>query len=303
MIRRFVLLIATVCVAQTPPLGLDAYLPVPEENPLSAERVSLGKKLFSDPRLSRDGKLSCASCHEPEQQFTDRRPTAIGVFGRRGTRRVPTLLNRGYGRSFFWDGRIPTLEQQVLQPILNPLEMDMTIDEAAARAGIDPKMLSYALASYVRTIRCGDSAYDRYVAGDKNALTPVQLRGLELFRGKANCATCHMGPNLSDERFHNTGIGWRDGRASDAGRAKISGDPSETGAFKTPTLRNAAERAPYMHDGSLPTLEDVVEHYDKGGIANPSLDSEIQPLHLTAGEKTALTAFLRALTGRVVDGL
>ncbi len=289
----------------TPPGGLDRFLPAPDANPLTLEKVALGQELFFDRRLSRDRSLACASCHEPEHGFTDTRPLAVGVFGRRGARRVPSLVNRAYGASFFWDGRVQALEEQVLQPIVNPLEMDLALDEAVAR--LRPKVnsvaeLSHALASYVRTILSGDAPYDRYLAGDRSALSPVELEGLRLFRGKANCVACHLGPNLTDELFHNTGIGFRNGAFADPGRSAVTRNPRDLGAFKTPTLRGAAVRGPYMHDGSLATLADVIDHYDRGGIANPNLDEEIRPLQLTAAEKRALAAFLGALTGTVRHG-
>lgn len=307
-LRHFLLAASTLAATEwrlTPPEGLDRYMPAPETNPLTLEKVALGQKLFFDKRLSRDESLACASCHDPAHGFTDARPQAVGVFGRRGSRRVPSLINRGYGASFFWDGRVRTLEEQVLQPIVNPLEMDLPLEEALAR--LRPEVntveeLSHALASYVRTILSGDSPYDRYVAGDRAALNAIELEGLRLFRGKANCVACHLGPNLTDELFHNTGIGFRDGSFADPGRFRVTQNPRDRGAFKTPTLRGIAERAPYMHDGSLATLEDVIEHYDRGGIANPHLDEEIRPLHLTAPEKRALAAFLGALTGPVRHG-
>jgi cytochrome c peroxidase len=159
-----------------------------------------------------------------------------------------------------------------------------------------------ALASYVRTIVSGNSAYDRYVAGESDALSDAQRRGLDVFRGKGNCAVCHLGPNLTDEDFHNTGVGWKDGLGDDQGRAKITADPADSGAFKTPTLREIASSGPYMHDGSLATLADVVEFYDKGGEPNPHLSLEMQRLELTASEKTDLVEFLRALSGEVREG-
>lgn len=303
----------------SPPLGLDAFMPVPSDNPISAAKAALGRKLFLDPILSADRSISCASCHDPERSFTDDRPRAVGVFDRVGTRRVPKLLNRGYGRSFFWDGRISTLEEQVLQPVINPLEMDLELSEAVTRLTANPGYLSAfrqafgrepnaddlarALASYVRTILSGDSRYDRYVAGDAGALDEEERMGLEVFRGKGNCVTCHLGPNLTDERFHNTGVGYTDGRFEDDGRFAVTGRESERGAFKTPSLRNVALTAPYMHDGSIPTLEEVVADYDNGGTPNPHLDREIRKLGLTDSEKAALAAFMRALTGAVQEGL
>ncbi len=295
------LLAAVVLAGDIPPapLGLDAFLPVPEDNPLSAEKIALGRKLFQDTRLSRDASISCATCHNPERAFTDAKPVAVGVFGRKGHRRVPALINRGYGKSFFWDGRIATLEQQVLQPITNPLEMDLPPQEAAARVGLDVAALFRALASYVRTIRAGDSSYDRYVAGDRSALSEEARAGLKVFRGKGNCVVCHVGPNLTDERFHNTGVEWNGQAFPDPGRYSVTGREEDRGAFKTPTLREVARRPPYMHNGSLAALEEVVNFYDKGGNRNPNLDPEIRPLGLTATEKAALIALLRALTGTV----
>jgi cytochrome c peroxidase len=278
------------------PLGLDAFLPVPESNPLTPEKVLLGRELFFDQRLSRDGTVACATCHDPRQAFTDRRPVAVGVFERKGKRRVPAILNRAWGRSFFWDGRVATLEEQVLKPIQAPDEMDLTLEEAAARVGRTEQELSQALASYVRTILAGGSRYDKYVNGDRDALTATERQGLQVFRGKANCTACHIGPNLTDERFHNTGVAWRDGSLADLGR-------DQRGAFKTPTLREVAGRAPYMHDGSLATLEEVIEFYNRGGNRNPNLDPEIRPLGLSEEEKRALAAFLRALNGQIREGL
>jgi cytochrome c peroxidase len=290
------------------PLGLDAYIPAPETNPILPQRAALGRSLFFDRDLSRDRTVSCATCHDPARAFTDDKPLATGVSGRKGARRTPTLLNRAYGRSFFWDGRAESLEQQVLKPISHPAEMDLPLAEALARlnhSGRYPQLnetaLSAALATYVRTILAGDSPYDRYVAGDRGALTPEQTAGLRLFRGRAGCANCHLGPNLTDERFHNTGTIRQQG-PEDWGRFRVTTRDHDRGAFKTPTLREAARRPPYMHDGSLATLEEVIEHYDQGGHSNPWLDPEIRPLRLTPEEKRALRAFLNAFNGIVREG-
>ena len=272
------------------PLGLDLYMPVPEENPVTSEKIDLGRRLFFDRRLSRDGSVSCSSCHDPERAFSDGRAIAVGVQGRQGRRNAPALINRGYGRSFFWDGRVATLEEQVLKPIEDPNEMDMSLPEAAARVGFSVQEISRALASYVRSILSGDSPFDRYINGDRAALSIEQQAGLQLFRGKANCAACHVGPNFTDERLHNTGVAWRDRRLADPGAGR--------GDFKTPTLREIARTAPYMHDGSLATLEGVIEYYDRGGNRNPGLDPEIRSLHLSPAEKQTLLAFLVALSGR-----
>jgi cytochrome c peroxidase len=304
---------------RTPPLGLDAYMPIPDANPLTREKIVLGRKLFFDPVLSRDRTISCATCHDPKLGFTDDKPVAVGVDGQKGPRRSPRLINRGYGKLFFWDGRAPTLEDQVIQPIQNPIEMAMTLEEVESRLCTDADYeaafrtafdrspdvngLQQALASYLRTIVSGNSPYDRYVAGDSEALSPAQRRGLEIFRGKGNCAVCHLGPNLTDEEFHNTGVGWKNGPSKDQGRAKITDDPADIGAFKTPTLREIAATGPYMHDGSLATLADVIEFYDKGGEPNPHLSMDMQRLDLTAKEKADLAEFLKALSGEVHEGL
>ncbi|MCH7875935.1 MAG: cytochrome-c peroxidase [Gemmatimonadetes bacterium] len=300
------------------PEGLDLYLPVPPDNPLRVDVISLGRRLFFDPILSRDSSLACSSCHQPQRGFTDGRRVSVGVFGRQGTRNVPAILNRGYGRSFFWDGRITSLEVQVLQPIRAPNEMDLSVDEAVARVRSDPTYsqrfrsafsrqanaedLARALASYIRTIQAGASRFDRLVGGDASAMTEVERQGLALFQGKARCDRCHVGTNLTDENFHNTGVAWSAGQLHDLGRFVVSGAEQERGAFKTPTLREVERTAPYMHDGSIATLEEVIEFYDRGGNANPYLDPSLRQLRLTGQEKLALLAFLRSLSGSIQEG-
>jgi cytochrome c peroxidase len=272
----------------TIPLGLDLYLPVPEDNPLTAEKIEIGRRLFFDRRLSRDGSVTCGSCHDPERAFSDGRAVAIGVFGRKGRRNAPALVNRGYGRLFFWDGRANRLEDQVLKPIEDPNEMDLPLGEAAARVGLRAGEISQALASFVRSILSGNSRFDRFINGELGALTAEEQAGLQIFRGKANCTACHVGPNFTDERLHNTGVAWRDGGLADGGAGE--------GRFKTPTLREVARTAPYMHDGSISRLEDVIEYYNRGGNTNPHLDPELHPLHLSAEEKGSLLIFLHSLT-------
>jgi cytochrome c peroxidase len=249
---------------------------------------------------------------------------AVGVRGQRGTRSAPTLVNRVYGQSQFWDGRARSLEEQAIDPIANPREMDLSLDEAIDRLArsrayrdrfravfgraVNSDDLARALASYVRSILAADSPFDRHVNGDTSALSDQARHGLQLFRGKANCTACHVGPLLSDERFHNTGIAWRQAAGStepallDLGRFTVTGKDADRGAFKTPTLREVSRTAPYMHDGSLATLEAVVDHYDRGGIRNPHLTTELRPLGLTPDEKRALVAFLESLTGTIVEG-
>jgi cytochrome c peroxidase len=270
-----------------------------------AQTIALGRRLFFNRNLSRDGQLSCAGCHDPQRAFSDGRPVV-------GARRAPTLVNRDRGRSFFWDGRAATLEQQVIQPIFDPTEMGMTRESVEALIRSEPyrtlfngaptlDRFAVALASYIRTITSGDSPYDRFERGEKTALTRAEIRGLFLFRREAGCSACHNGPNLTDEDFHNTGIASRAGARADPGRAGVTGDAKDRGAFKTPTLREVARRGPYMHDGSLSTLEQVVDYYDRGG-EGAGLDPHMRPLHLTAGEKQDIVAYLGALNGSIREG-
>lgn len=301
------------------PLGLDAYVPVPEANPLSPGKVALGRALFFDTRISADGSVACATCHDPARAFTDGRAKSVGVFGRTGTRSAPALINRAYGAAFFWDGRAPSLEAQVLEPLDNPDELGAGRDAVVARLGslaeyrtafnaafggsMTTANLGLALASYVRSILSGNSRVDRFTSGETGALAAEERDGLRVFRGKGNCVSCHFGPTFTDERFHNTGVAWRSGSLTDEGRFAASGRPEDRGAFKTPTLREVSRTAPYMHDGSVATLAGVIDFYDRGGIANPHRDVDLRPLLLTPAEKQALEAFLRALSGTVTEGL
>lgn len=294
------------------PLGLDEYFSIPEDNPLTPEKIELGRRLFFDKLLSADRSIACASCHKPELAFSDDLTVSIGVSNRKGARNAPAIINRAYGKSFFWDGRAQLLEEQVLGPIQNPLEMNLTLDELAARLkadasyaaafkrvfadGISSANVARALASFVRTLRSGNTAFDAFQNGNSAALSAEARRGLEIFRGKANCTACHVGPNFTDEQFHNTGVAWRDGRVTDDGRYAVTRQEKDRGAFKTPTLREVVRTAPYMHDGSIATLEEVIDYYDRGGNHNPHLDQELHPLRLAIEEKRALAAFLKALT-------
>ncbi len=291
-------------------LGLDEFIPTPDDNPLTAPAVSLGRRLFFDPRLSHDMTLSCASCHLPDRAFSDTLPRSRGVRGRPTRRNAPTIVNRAYGQSLFWDGRVATLEAQVLRPIEDSLEMDLSADSLVARlagdvayrtafesifgGAITPGKVARALASYVRTIRSGNAPVDRFRNGDAAALSTEARRGMELFLGKANCSSCHVGPNFTDEKFHNTGVALG---TQDVGRFAVTGRAPDRRAFKTPTLRNVSRTAPYMHDGSIATLDAVIGFYDRGGRPDPALDPEIRPLRLTSAERQYLVAFLRSLDG------
>lgn len=296
------------------PVGLQASAAyVPEGNPLSAEKIELGRLLYFDKRLSKDDTVACATCHDPEHGFAEPRTTSKGVGGKVGARNAPTAINRLFSKEQFWDGRGADLEDQAKGPLTNPIEMAMPSHDAVVKkvrgiAGYGPLFqqafgsadvtidrVAQAIASFERSLVAGNSAFDRYQGGDRTAMNDAAVRGMALFNGKANCITCHAGFNFTDESYHNLGVGMN-GRNPDVGRVKVSKARSETGAFKTPTLRNVTQTAPYMHDGSEATLEDVIAYYDRGGNKNPFLSKEMRPLGLSEGERADLVAFLTALT-------
>ena len=314
------------------PLGHDAiaYLEkIPAENPSTPAKVELGKLLFFDKRLSADGTIACASCHQPRYAFTDGRALPVGIEGRLGKRNTPTILNRAYGVYQFLDGRAASLEDQALQPLASPQEMGNTLENVVATlAGIEgygshfeaafgspevtARRISLAIAAFERTLLTGESPFDVFeYGGPEGALSPSGQRGLALFRGKAGCTVCHTPPTYTDEDFHNIGAGWdradltiysrtknpNDIEGVDPGRFALTAEPVDFGAIKTPTLRDVARTAPYTHDGDTKTLEDVVEFYNKGGIKNPFLDPNIEPLNLTDAEKRDLVTFLKSLSG------
>lgn len=296
------------------PLGLDPYMvKIPEDNPLTVEKIELGKILYFDPRLSKDDTVSCASCHHPEKGWSNAEAFATGVDGQVGGRASPPVHNRIFSDLQFWDGRAASLEDQALGPIQNPIEMGMTMpvaleklekiegypelfEKAFGSSEITADRVAKAIASFERTVVSGNSPWDRYEQGDDSALDEAEKRGLALFRGKAKCSVCHTGFNLTDEKYHNIGVGM-DKAEPDLGRASQTKNEEDTGAFKTPTLRDIALTAPYFHDGSAETLMEVVEFYDKGGTPNPYLSENIQKLNLTDQEKADLVAFMKALTG------
>jgi cytochrome c peroxidase len=302
----------------TPPLGIDSRFSDLEEPP-TLERVRLGRWLFYDPRLSRDGTVSCATCHRPENAFSEEAAVSTGIEGQKGTRKAPSFVNLAFSLypHFFWDGRAASLEDQALGPIVNPVEMGNTLEamvrtlegiegyrtyfaEAFGTPGVTQDRVARALADYERTRMSGNSPWDRWKAGgDEDAVSDQVKRGEALFFGKAECNQCHLGQNLTDNRFHNLGVGWDPERKAfkDPGRSAISGKAEDEGAFKTPGLREVSKRAPYMHDGSMATLREVVQHYVEGGQANPHLSPKIRPLDLSEDEVDALVAFLGALDG------
>ena len=300
-----------------PPLGIDIRLKELPDPPTS-ERVRLGRWLFFDARLSADGTISCGTCHLPEYDFSEPKPVSTGIAGRAGNRRAPSIVNLGgiRYRRLFWDGRAGSLEEQAQGPIVNPVEMGNTharmvatvsaiagyrkyFNEAFGSEEVTLDRVARSLADYMRTRMSGDSAWDRFRAGDPNALSREQKWGEALYFGKARCTRCHTGAFFSDRNFHNEGIGWDEKTRSfaDLGRFKESGYYSDMGAFRTPSLRDVARRPPYMHDGSKATLHEVLEHYNRGGVPNPYADGGMEPLELTGEEIDLVVQFLEALNG------
>jgi cytochrome c peroxidase len=287
------------------------FPPVPDNAayPMTQASVQLGRALFFDTRLSRDGTVACASCHFPDRAFSDTVVLSVGIEGRLGMRNAPPLFNLAWHPAFFRDGGIPSLEQLAIAPIHDPNEMDFNIHEAAQRlANEDPyarlSQLAYgepltafllvrALASYQRTLLSGWSRYDRFRQGDVDALTGQEQRGLELFNSaELKCGSCHGGFDFTDHQYHNIGLYEH---SSDPGRERISLDPQDRGRFKTPSLRNVALTAPYMHDGTLRTLEEVVDHFANGGEAASNKSPLITGFIMSEQDKQDLIAFLNSL--------
>jgi cytochrome c peroxidase len=288
-------------------------------DPPTPERVRLGRWLFFDKRLSRDGTISCATCHKSQFAFSEAEPTSTGIGGQKGTRKAPSFVNEAQTLYpfFFWDGRAASLEEQALGPIANPIEMGSTLDlmiqtisgadgytpyfqQAFGTPEITKERVAKAIADYERTRMSGDSEWDRWkMDPNEGAVSEDVKLGSELFFGKAGCAQCHLGQNFTDSTFHNLGIGW-DPKAKtfrDDGRFVVTKSEADRGAFKTPTLRDVARHPPYMHDGSVATLRDAVVIYNQGGHANPRLDPKVRPLKLTPKEIDALVELMKALNG------
>jgi cytochrome c peroxidase len=306
------------------PLGLPP-VPVPADNPPTAETIELGRRLYYDPMLSADNTISCASCHKPEAGFADDHSVSSGVNQKTGARNSPTVANSAYWTTQFWDGRSATLEKQAEGPVANPVEMAHTLAgvekklmaEASYREAfkkafgsdqITYEMVEKAIASFERTVLIANSPFDRFqYGGDKKALSPAAQRGMKVFMDekKGNCAVCHtIGQGwalFTDNQFHNIGIGAdTKGNLADLGRYEVTKNDADRGAFRTPTLRNCSRTAPYMHDGSLKTLKEVVDYYIGGGNTNPQLSKHMKPLDtLTFEERADLVAFLESLTGEM----
>ena len=306
-----------------PPLGSPADF---DQLPfrVTPEKVRLGRWLFYDARLSADGTISCATCHRPENGFSEPTPVSTGIHGAKGARKSQPILNAAWPvyPVWFWDGRAASLADQVSGPIENPVEMGSSLERAVATIAalrgyppyfreafgsdaVDLPRISEAIAAYEATRLSGNSRWDRYEAGDEGALSALEAYGRELFFGRADCKQCHLGPSLSDGRFHNLGVGWSEppplaplmSGFADRGRYEVTKDPRDVGAFKTPTLRDVSRRAPYMHDGSVPDLWEAVLHYWRGGTPNPWLSERMAPVPLDRRDVRALVAFLEALDG------
>lgn len=296
------------------PLGVPdpELIEYPDDEPPSQELVQLGKVLFFDNRLSVNDNQSCATCHNPDLGFGEGLKSAFGTMGNTLGRNSPHLYNLAWNIVFFWDGRANSLEEQALGPIEAEGEMNMPLSELIPKLkkvpyyermfnlvfpdeGITKENIGAAIAAFERTIIVKNTPFDRYLKGDLAAMSPAAIRGLGLFEGKARCAECHMGPNFTDNGFHNIGLG-----DNDPGRQAIQEGATNQGAFKTPGLRNVLLTAPYMHDGSMASLEEVMHHYNKGGIQSPHLDPIMKPLGLTEKEIFDLIAFMGALTEPLV---
>jgi len=326
------------------PLGVSGPA-IPDQNLLTAQKVALGRQLFFDNRLSADGTVSCATCHDPQKGFADGRPVAVGVKNQTGARNSPTVLYSGFADVQFWDGRAATLEEQAKQPVIDPVEMGQPSHAAVVKAvtaapdygeafgaafgspAVTIERIVQAIASFERTLAPFSSSFDRFLTGQRDAISDGAKRGFVLFQGKARCVTCHQFSNslpyFTDNRFHNIGVamkgdfeslvreaqsivttGGETERAALAhkpgfealGRWIVTQQPKDIGAFKTPTLRNVALTAPYMHDGSQATLEAVMDFYNQGGEPNSNLDGAIRPLNLTKQELADVIEWMRSLT-------
>ncbi len=292
---------------------LPAEVPAPKDNPTTPAKVELGRQLFFDVRLSGNNRISCASCHEPGRAFTDGRPLSPGADGMPLRRNTRSCLNAGFAKSLLADGRAASLEEQALLPIQSPAEMNQPLDELEKELAEVPgyvrqfkavfgekpnrQDLARALAAFQRTLVSGPSPFDRFLSGEKEALSADARAGYELFRGEAGCITCHSGPLLSDGKFYRLGISFRD-----EGRARVTGKKEDRYRFGTPTLRNVAQTGPYMHNGSLKTLDDVVIFYYRGvpRQGREGLAPEIESLQdRSFSEIPLLVAFLEALTGEL----
>jgi len=301
-----------------PPIGPLPPLTIPADNPQTAAKIELGKKLYFDPRLSGNNLFSCATCHNPTLGFADGLPRFLGgPTAKEGGRHSPTIINCAYNEFQFWDGRVATLEEQALGPIQNPNEMFETLANVVRKlsgipeyvnafkevfgTGITADGIAKAIASFERTIVFSNSPFDKYMQGDEKAMNESAKRGMSLFMGKAECIKCHNGPNFTDNKFHNIGVPTEVPLKEDLGRYNVTKKDSDKGAFKTPTVRNITDTAPYMHNGFFPTLFEVVQFYNGGGGRSENKSPDIHGLNLTGEEVNDLIEFMKALTGELVQ--
>ena len=283
-------------------------IPFPTDNSHTKEREALGKTLFFDPRLSKSNTVSCATCHDPSLSWEDGRPVGMGFGGKPLARRTPTILNLAWTELLFWDGRADGLEAQALEPIVSALEMNQSMDNTIGKLrqvegyhrlfqlaypgeGITARAIAKAIATFERTVVSGPTPFDAWIAGENDAISASAARGFMIFNTRGNCLACHSGWSLSYGGFHDIGL-----PSTDRGRGAHLPLQAMQYAFETPTLRNVARRGPYMHDGSVATLSDVVELYDRGGEARPSRSKDMRPLGLSAQDKADLVAFMETLT-------
>lgn len=290
-------------------------IPAPSSNPLTVAKAALGKTLFFDPRLSRNQQMSCATCHSPDNRWSDGRKIPLGAEHLSHPRRTPTVLNSAWLTALMWDGRASSLEAQAVLPITTEHEMNYDMAELTARLQhvegyyplfakafgdetITQQRISDALASFQRTLVSETAPFDRWVEGDTTALSDSAKRGFDLFTSKAQCAACHTSWRFTDDSFHDIGLA-----STDLGKGAFV--PAQIvimqHAFKTPSLRDLPENGPFMHDGSMTTLEEVIRHYEEGGIQRASLSKEMQPFDLTDSERNDLIAFINSLTGPVLE--
>jgi cytochrome c peroxidase len=289
-----------------------ASIPFPKNNPYTVEKVALGKKLYFDTRLSAANLLSCATCHNPAYAWGDGQPKGVGHGMKQLGRRSPSIVNAAFGQIFMWDGRAASLEEQALGPVVTDVEMNLPIDQlieklkgiseyvpyfqaAFPKEGLAPGSIAKAIATFERTIISGRAPFDAWIEGDEQAISEAAKRGFLLFNTKALCANCHSEWNFTDDSFHDVGL-----PDADIGRGKIlPGVVKMAHAFKTPGLREITRRGPYMHDGSMPTLEAVMDHYNDGGISRPSRSELMKPLGLSKQEKDELVAFMKTMTSEM----
>ncbi len=300
-------------LAVEPPLGLPP-VPIPADNPMTVEKVELGKMLYFDKRLSKDKTISCATCHMPENAYTEPRNVSTGIDDQKGEMNSPHVINSAYATSMFWDGRMNTLEEQAAGPVENPIEMGHKIGDVAGDLNAIPEYkkrfmdvfgepasketITKAIAAFERTLLSGNSPYDRYKSGDKNAMSADAIKGMELFNQKL-CVTCHTPPLFSNWGFYNTGVGYGKGEPP-IGRKAVTNLDSDQGAFRVSSLRNIAETAPYFHNGEAKTLREAVAFMAKGGKQNPNqhaLFLALKGMKITDDEIDKITAFLESLTG------